>query len=258
MKYNEFYEIIDDIKTNRLFALENESASTLPKQLVFFHYVKTLSLLDAIQILSKKNKTSEAGIILRSLLNLFINLKWLVSNDSDKRMQRYADFEIISKKRKMDLAGVFPDNNLEIQKTDELKNQFQEIIKKYNLNPNDCKDISQWSGKSIYKMAKDVNLFEDYEKIYSYLSYEEHTDPSTVTNYLSRSKNDESIYITKSDDYFIALILWTAISYYFQVEEIVAKTFNVTFKEQNVDLKTLANEYLKEAIKIHPGSRTTS
>ena len=117
MKFNEFHEIINDIKTVRLLTLEKESASTLPKQVVFFHYVKALSLLDAIQILTQKNKTNEAEIILRSLLNLFINLKWLTLTDSDKRMQRYADFEIISKKRKMDLAGVLPENENEKQKT---------------------------------------------------------------------------------------------------------------------------------------------
>jgi len=249
MKYNEFHEIINDIKTVRLMALENEPVFTLSKQVVFFHYIKTLSLLDAIQILTQKNKTNEAGIILRSLLNLFINLKWLTSNDSERRMQRYADFEIIGKKKKMDSSGICPDNEIEKQKTEKTKQQFQEIITKYNLNPKKWKDITWWSGKSIRQMADDVNLLEDYNKVYSYLSFEEHTDPSTITNHLSYSTNEENLYIINPDDYFIALILWTAISYYFHVEQIVAKIFKITFKEQNVDLKILANKYLKEAIK---------
>ncbi len=251
MKFNEFYEIINDIKTVRLLSLEKESASTLPRQVVFFHYVKAISLLDAIQILTQKNKTNEAGIILRSLLNLFINFKWLTLTDSDKRMQRYADFEIISKKRKMDLAGVLSADEEEKQKTKEIENQHKVIIEKYSLNPKDWKSMTQWSGKSIRQMAIDVDLLADYEKVYSYLSFEEHTDPSTITNYISRSTNEENIYIANPDDYLIALILWTAISYYFQIEEVVAKIFNVNFPEQTVNLRTLANKYLNDAIRMN-------
>jgi len=249
MKYIEFYKIIDDIKTSRLLTLENESASTLPKQLVFFHYVKALSLLDAIQILSQKKKTNEAGIILRSLLNLFINLKWLTSGDPDARMQKYADFEIISKKRKMDLGGILPESEEEKQKTKEIEEQYKKIIKKYNLNSKDWKCMTQWSGKSIRQMAIDVNLLADYEKVYSYLSFDEHTDPSTARRYLSHPKEEGALYIANPDDYLNALILWTSIFYYFEIEKIVAQIFNVTFKYPNIDLNVLANKYLKEATK---------
>ena len=224
VEYTEFYKIITDIKNVRIFTLKDESAPALSKQIVFFHYVKALSLLDTIQILCQRNKTGESGIILRSLLNLFINLKWLtLKEDSDKRMQRYADYEIISKKRKMDLASIRPSNPSENQKAEKLNKNFDEIVKKYNLNPKNWKDLSLWSGKTIRQMAKDVSLLDDYEKIYSYLSFEEHTDPSTARNYLSRSKNEISSFIAKPDDYFIALMLWTAIARFFSDSDLKQK-----------------------------------
>ena len=161
-------------------------------------------------------------------------------------MQRYADFEIISKKRKMDLYGHLPENEEEKRRMKEIEDQYQEIVKKYNLNPKDWKSMTQWSGKSIRQMARDEGLLEDYEKVYSSLSFEEHTDPSTVTNYISRSMSEENIYIANPDDDLTALILWTAISYYFRVEDVVAEIFNVDFPEKTVNLTTLADKYLKQ------------
>lgn len=249
MKFIEFFKAIDDIKTIRILTLENISADTLAKQITFFHYIKAISLLDAIQILCRKNKANESGIILRSLLNLYINIKWLTSENMSYRMERYADFEIISKKRKMDFANAKPDNELEKEKIAELNKKFDEIVAKYKLNAKKWEDLTRWSGKSIRKMAEDVNLLNNYEKIYSVLSFEEHTDPSTVRNYIHRSANGISTKIANPDDFLIALIIWTALSYYYEIEKIISNIFEVSFSEECPNLQELANKYLNESIK---------
>ena len=248
MKHAEFFEIIDDIRCKRTSKLESVPAITLTKGIVFFHYVKAFSLLETIQILCQKNRIGESKIILRSLLNLYINLKWLTKENIDNRMQRYADFEIIGKKRQMDWANVLPNNEEEKRRTEELNENFSKIIKKYKIKPDDWEGLSRWSGKSIRKMAIDVDLLDDYEKIYSYLSFEEHTGPSTARTYLSDSENVISSYISKPDDFLVALILWTAISYYFQIEDIVSTIFDISFGKRKVNLTALANQHLRSAM----------
>ncbi|MFA5007954.1 MAG: DUF5677 domain-containing protein [Candidatus Omnitrophota bacterium] len=249
MKFIEFFNAIDDIKNVRILTLENIPADTRAKQITFFHYIKAISLLDTIQILCRENKANESGIILRSLLNLYINIKWLTLKDINYRMKRYADFEIISKKIKMALADAKPDDELEKDKSVELNKKFNEIVAKYKLNAQNWKDLTRWSGKSIREMARDVCLLNDYEKIYSYLSFEEHTDPSTVRNHIDRSASVIFPKIANPDDFRIALIIWTALSYYYEIEKIISNIFMVSFSEEHPNLKELANKYLNEARK---------
>ena len=190
-KYQNLFNFSENtIEKSRNF-LVGEKAATLEKQVTLFHFARAVYLLDAIYRLCAQGFATEAMVILRSLLNLYINIKWLTSGDSKKRFERFAEFEVVFKKLAIEavikygaIKGEIKNTNLNIH--DE---EFDRVKKKYNLRKK--RDLFSWSGKSLSKMATNVNLEKEYSRIYSKLSSIEHTGPESVQNYLEYSKKEE-------------------------------------------------------------------
>ena len=103
-KYGNLFRFSKRIIKEGPINLKGKPAGSLDKQIILLHYARSLYLADSIHRLCVEGHAIEASVLLRSLFNLFLNLKWLTSSDSEKRMTRYADFEIIFKKRGMELA----------------------------------------------------------------------------------------------------------------------------------------------------------
>jgi hypothetical protein len=209
--------------------LVGQNANSLAKQITLFHFARTGYLLQAIYTLAIHGLATEAMVILRSLLNLFINIKWLTSANTVYRFERFADFEIVFKKLAMQTIVDHGDIWEEI-KNDNLSvhdNDFEAIRKKYNLKRK--KDFFNWSGKSIFKMASEpgVDLEKDYKIIYGRLSSIEHTGPESVRQYLDGSEKGITTIKVGPRDENIDLVLITAIEYYFHVKEITHSIFDI-------------------------------
>jgi len=192
-------------------------------------------------------------VILRSLLNLYINLKWLTSAEADvtPRFQRFADFEVVFKKLAMqtiidhgDIWDQIRDENLTIHDQD-----FESIQKKYGLTKK--QGFLNWSGKSIFMMAseKGVDLEKEYRIIYGRLSSIEHTGPASVRHYLDDSEKGITTIKAGPRDENIDMVLITALEYYFHVKAITHTIFDVEWadleKEREVFLK-IRNKYWSE------------
>ena len=122
---------------------------------------------------------------------------------------------------------------------DEIKNDdlavydkdFNQVKEKYNLKK--WGDLIKWSGKSIYQMAKDVNLENEYKIIYVKLSSIEHTGPDSVRNYLSDPEKGKIIIKKGARDESIDLVLLTSLDYYFKVKVIVHNIFDLDWTDKN-------------------------
>ena len=247
-KYQDLFDFAKSTIDESLSFVVGESANTLEKQATLFHFARAAYLLDAIYRLSAQGLATEAMVILRSLLNLYINIKWLTTGDTKKRFERFADFEVVFKKLAMD--EIIQQGDI----WDEIKNddltihdkEFERIKKKYNLKKR--KDFFNWSGKSIYKMAnaKGVNLGKEYKIIYGKLSSIEHTGPDSVRSYLDNPVPKITAIKAASRDENIDLVLITALEYYFSVKAIVHNIFNLSWdnlKSVEQNHSDLKNKY---------------
>jgi hypothetical protein len=148
-----------------------------------FHLNRIRHLLLGIIELCSNGLLIESQILLRSLLNIRIYLKWMNAEDSDKRKQRYRDFEIVFCKKAAESTYKFYGKLIDTSTADYRQSEqlFNNVITKYNIK--DYKKLKSWSPKSIRQMAEDVNLEREYEITYSRLSEYEHCGPSSIVDY---------------------------------------------------------------------------
>lgn len=161
-----------------------ESALQTYKHFVSNHYEATLSLIfgracksyDSIRRLCEIASCEDAGVLLRSLLNLLAITRW-ISVDPTSRAKRYLDWYWISLKADADR---FPDRVPQswlpgIQKHfDALKAQFEYTDKRHQR-----RFAQQWyqpEAQSIRNLFEQVDLTKQYEEAYGPLSSIEHSD----------------------------------------------------------------------------------
>jgi hypothetical protein len=249
--YHKYQDLFDFTKAtideNFNFVI-GERTNTVERQVTLFHFVRAAYLLNAIYILCLYGLATEAMVILRSLFNLYINIKWLTAEDTQKRFERFADFEVVFKKLGIDDVVQHGDIWDEINNDDLTvhDNEFEKIKTKYHLK--ERKDFFNWSGESIYKMAKDVgaNLEKDYKIIYGRLSSIEHTGADSVRSYLDNSEKGKTQIKAASRDENIDKVLITALEYYFYVKAITHNLFDVSWdnlKSVEQDFSKLRNKY---------------
>jgi len=251
-KYQNIFDFTKHAIENAPKFLDGKKANNIERRITLFHFIRATYLLDAIYRLCHEGYATESMVILRSLLNLFINLKWLTFKDSKYRMERYADFEVVFKKLAMN--DVIKHGSI----WDDIKNedltvhdkQFERIMRKYNLKSR--WDFLHWSGKSIYKMAEDVALENEYKIIYGRLSAIEHTDPESVRDYLDNSEKGKTIIKAGPRDKNIDLVLLTSLEYFFHIKAITHNIFDIDWpsleseKQKFIDLR---NKYWVQQVK---------
>lgn len=147
-----------------------QKVDSLKRAVVLYHHTRAINLLRCIAILCEKGNGIEATILLRSLLNLIINLKWLIKENSEDRLLRFAEFDAVYKKLTMDALRQYGSFSKSISEGDFSVHdeQFEVLKSKYNLKRD--RDLYSWSGTSIRKMAEDVGMTSDYHIVYGYLS----------------------------------------------------------------------------------------
>lgn len=228
-KYGDLFDIARTTVEEGNAFLVGQNANSLAKRVTLFHFVRARYLFEAIFTLAMHGLATEAMVILRSLLNLYINIKWLTTADVIKRFERFADFEVIFKKLVMqtviDLGDIWDETkgeNLNMHDHD-----FESVKEKYGLKNKE--GFFNWSGMSIFRMASEegVDLGKEYRIIYGKLSSIEHTGPESVRHYLDDSEKGITNIKAGPRDENIDLVLITALEYYFHVKAITHNIFDV-------------------------------
>ena len=200
----------------------------LDKHIILFHFVKACNLMLAIHTLAINGLATEAKIIVRSLFNLLINLKWLAESDDENRFEKFKDFEEVYKCYNIITVCKYHDGWSDQEKekrTEECKKKIRCIKDKYILKK--LSPSTSWSGKTIIKMAQEIGLEDFYRLIYQPLSSSEHTGPDTAWDYFDDSDNMESIIKFGAQDDNIKSVMSKAIDIFFSVKESVFKYFDI-------------------------------
>lgn len=245
-KYEDIFKFAQEVLDNNIKLLNGQNANSLPKSVVLYHYRRAFSLLYAIKILCEQGFATEGMVLLRSLLNLYINVKWLTTGNIDSRMKRFVDFEIIIRYRGIKTLRELGEVSKEEgdKELEKMRERYEKIKKKYNLKGNPrywC-----WSEKSIRQMAKEVSLIKEYEIIYPYLSEREHTSPVAARDYLDNSRRGYTMVRAEPSNSKIDMVIFPALGYFLNVKEIALDTFDMdltSLKIERQELSKLENKY---------------
>lgn len=101
-KYQNLFDFTKGTIDESINFVVGERANTLEIQVTLFHFARAAYLLDAIYRLCIQGLATVAMVKLRSLLNLYVNIKWLTTGDTQKSFEIFVDFEVVFKKLAMD------------------------------------------------------------------------------------------------------------------------------------------------------------
>lgn len=254
-KYSDVFTFTDRIVAKGPVSFKGKTVDSLAEKITLYHYARALYLLQSIKVLCSEGYATEAKIILRSLLNLFINIRWLTSEEIDYcnvnyRMERFADYDVVFKKKHQDNIIEFCPGAISEDEHTFFDKEFERIKKKYPKDTNF--DPMFWSGRKIFKMASDVSLEREYRILYSQLSELEHTGPSSKNEYVDLSCKGKMKIRTGPIDKNITMVLLTAISCFIDVNAITHSIFKLELddlKRDKEELNVLKNKYLQSLIK---------
>jgi len=174
IKLNEdICKLVDDTFTRKL------TLSTEAKQITAIGLAKAYKTLQAILLLCKAGYGQDAGILLRSLFNLTVNVLY-INKDPVNRAKRYIGYGNILRQKiaktptLSDIMGKLDECTL-----NEIDREVERAKETYKYNR------SGWSDKSIKDMAKEVGLESGYDTAYVLMSSIEHSDARSADHYVS-------------------------------------------------------------------------
>lgn len=168
-----------------------QKINSVNSTIVSLHAIRGFRLYKSIVELSKSNHSLEGKILLRTLLNLCFNIKWILKADQENRFKRYTDYYQIH--QEIGIKALIENNlsnlNLDrLQETNRLLNKRNsETRNKYKKN-NKFND-KEWSGLKIACMANEVGMDWYYKIIYKDLSNLEHSNSIVGNDYFAMNKS---------------------------------------------------------------------
>ncbi len=151
-------------------------------------------LFESILILVKNNRVIDAGILLRSFYNLFVNLCYIKESEEEKEERailflydRTIKLLNLYKKRKQLYYSIGEKSRIDkwINFYEEEKKELEIMLREKNIN------LKPWNKISIYEKVKSIEkLAETYNLLYADLSRFEHHDFSSLEAFVDLNTCD--------------------------------------------------------------------
>lgn len=142
------------------------------QNVIGFLSTKAFKTYVSIYLLCLNGAGQDAEILLRSLIEILINIKYLLKTNSDTRANMYFDFFDFKTARDIKKLRNDPRIGMKLKEHEESYNKKQkEYLEKY-----DPQNKNSWSGKRLADMADDVGLSEIYDKAYNFSSNMVHSN----------------------------------------------------------------------------------
>ncbi len=200
-KNKELFDLAKKVKADSFLFLENFEARNVklddlaPHQRIFlFFLTKAIKTYSASCILCQEGYGQDACVLLRSLLESLISVKYMLLDldSADEKALRFVEYKWVILKRYLSETK----NGLENEQEDDLYSKkkliidkFNEYKKKYNIVSD--RALLSWSGKTIKDMARitDKNLFQEYESAFRIYSRFSHTSIIGDNEYMDFKNN---------------------------------------------------------------------
>lgn len=192
---------------------------------------KALKTHLAIESLLESGFIEDAHLVIRSLLEIVINLAY-IQRDPEYISRIYVEYSFLERHRFLETGKmIYGENHFSAKGHDE---EIKQLESDYERVKNNYQNKNKWSGCSIRRMAEQVGLVDDYDLIYSYLSQSVHSTALTANSYVQEGENGLVIVIMpgqEEEKYFQRAICLTC-SYSLMLIEIFNQVFNLGFQEE--------------------------
>jgi len=171
--------------------------------IVTFALAKAFKSHDAAVLLCKRGFGEDAGILIRTLFELDVLVKYVLFDKTDKTAKLFTEYESMEREK------MYNANNIpEIREMMKSRNNYQEIIDQMKIDAKSAKDnplrknksgklkATTWSGKTYEEMAQAVKLKDSYNIAYRLFSQLAHSNPRVVSFYLTDS--NDGVIVPKS------------------------------------------------------------
>lgn len=172
--------------------------------------------------------TEDAGILLRSLFNLLVIVRWMSYRDSEPKARRYLGWFWVAMKDP--LKQPFIKVNPKMQEFIEAEYGNHKALFEYRDRQGQLKMAKKWYEPlvdNLEKMAEEVDLKEHYEGLYRPLSSIEHSDALAYFGMISEmEKRGDSKSLAMHSDLFVPVYLRNAFQYFGEILETWDRTVN--------------------------------
>lgn len=164
--------------------------------IMVFALAKAFKSHDAAISLCRNGFGEDAGILIRTLFELDVLVRYSLIDKSDKTAKLFIEYESMEREK------MYNSNDMpEIRDMMKLRSNYQEIIDQMKVDAKTAKGnplrldksgklkAATWSGKTYEEMAEIAKLKDTYNIAYRLFSQLSHSSPRVVSFYLNDSKN---------------------------------------------------------------------
>ena len=167
------------------------SSAVIVRDVFFVLLAKARTLLKSIVILNSLGQYPSVSVLLRSLLELYIQMKWISVKDTVGLSARYAELANVVRMRAFLRTKSNWREFASSCEDEKFRERFEENTKKAQIyGYKDVMDVENWrpvkSGKkrySIFDMAKDISMEYEYSVVYNRLCETTHIGPGSDLDY---------------------------------------------------------------------------
>ena len=153
--------------------------------------------------LGARGLTEDMGVVIRSLLNLYIIAKWIGTKDREARAMRYLEWFWVEMYQLLDLIPVPQSSRDDIEQEHRRVRPLFEYVGKTR----DRRMPDTWHGSNIKQMASEVGLTQHYQIVYKPLSAYEHSSSLAYFGMLSDAGREGGTLIRLRDHQFVPFYL---------------------------------------------------
>jgi hypothetical protein len=176
-------------ETKNVYA--SPSTVVLVRDVFFVLFAKARTLLKSIVILHRSGQYPSVSVLLRSLLELYIQMKWISEKDIVGLSTRYAELANVARMRAFLRTKENWKEFVSSDKDEVFRELFVENTRKaQTYGYKDVMDVDNWrpfnsknKRYSISEMARDVLMEYEYRVVYNVLCETTHIGPGSDLDY---------------------------------------------------------------------------
>jgi len=237
---NKIIKLVDRTLHSKIIKHENNPL----KMTAVYFVIKAIKTHMAILHLCSKGYGEDAAILIRSLLNLIINIFYIASRDSENRARQFIAHAAFAKLESYNIYSKYPEILDKSKSFDinEIKKEAIEAQNQYGFEFG-----KPWSKKTILQMAKDIdmhsspknnNMEKNYDVVYNYLSNFEHSNAISANSYITDRKKGWDA-LTNPTDNLLPETLASDAGYFLTIFEKFCDIFKLDAKKE---IQTLCAE----------------
>jgi len=213
----QYYDIISDLRELWLKLLKSDfDKSKEISQFLIFAMAKSDKTVRSVKILCENGHGEDATILSRSLLELYINTKYILSKNNDNLAKRFFEYDWILREKIIPYLSAknIKENSKQIE---DIKERAKNFKNQYGIKN---KNFSNWSGKSFLEICKILKLENVYYPAYKIMCSSVHTDSRDINNYIKQDlKNRNLTLINNKNNNLVKESLYSSIINYWNILE---------------------------------------